>query len=179
MLSITTIRLLIRNIVYRIYWGSCRIPPWAESFSTRKRWNKYGELVSSFSFTPFFLFFNKYVLFSELWGLGDYCRSKRKEFQDKGLLGRFGVTPVMLHENAKDDCISQKRKIHEEEDVALMRCAFLRSNYTTDSELPKTRLLKWTKQHHKKMPVYDTRRNDKLFCSVVTVDGRKYGSSFW
>lgn len=85
----------------------------------------------------------------------------------------------MLNENTKDDCISQKRKIHEEEDVALMRCAFLRSNYTNDLELPKSRLFQWTKEHHKKMPVYDTQRNEKLFCSVVTVDGRKYGSSFW
>ncbi|XP_011138804.2 tRNA-dihydrouridine(20) synthase [NAD(P)+]-like isoform X1 [Harpegnathos saltator] len=115
----------------------------------------------------------------DLWGLGDYCRSKRKEFLEKGLLGRFQVTPVIFDEDTKDDCISQKRKMHDEEDVALMRCAFLRSSYTTDSELPKTRLCKWTKDHHKKMPVYDTRKNDKLFCSVVTVDGRKYGSSFW
>ncbi|XP_014481075.1 PREDICTED: tRNA-dihydrouridine(20) synthase [NAD(P)+]-like [Dinoponera quadriceps] len=115
----------------------------------------------------------------ELWELGDYCRSKMKEFQDKGLLGRFQVSPDMLDEDTKDDCISQKRKIHEEEDVAMMRFAFLRSNYTRDEELPKTRLLKWTKDQHKKMPVYDTRRNEKLFCSIVTVDGRKYGSSFW
>lgn len=87
--------------------------------------------------------------------------------------------PVTLDENTKDDRISQKRKIQEEDDIALMRCAFLRSNYTTDSELPKTRLLKWINEHHKTMPVYDTQKNDKLFCSVVTVDGRKYGSSFW
>ncbi|XP_050452015.1 tRNA-dihydrouridine(20) synthase [NAD(P)+]-like isoform X2 [Cataglyphis hispanica] len=51
--------------------------------------------------------------------------------------------------------------------------------YTRDSELPKTRLLKWTKENRKKMPIYNTRQEDKLFCSIVTVDGRKYGSSFW
>lgn len=86
---------------------------------------------------------------------------------------------MTLDENTTEDCVSHKRKLYEEEDVALIRCAFLRSNYTTDSELPKTRLLKWTKQHRKKMPVYSTRQEDKLFCSVVTVDGHKYGSSFW
>jgi len=73
---------------------------------------------------------------------------------------------------------SQKRKI-DEEDVFLMCCAFLRSSYMTDSELPKTRLLKWTKENRKKMPIYNTRREGKLFCSIVTVDGKKYGSSFW
>ncbi|XP_012214611.2 tRNA-dihydrouridine(20) synthase [NAD(P)+]-like [Linepithema humile] len=114
----------------------------------------------------------------EVWGMGDYCRTRSKEFQDKGLLGRFQVTPVMLDKDTAD-CVSQKRKIYEEEDVSLMRCAFLRGSYTTDSKLPKTRLLKWTTENHKKMPVYNTRQEDKLFCSVVTVDGRKYGSSFW
>ncbi|GAB1864745.1 tRNA-dihydrouridine synthase 2-like [Camponotus japonicus] len=115
----------------------------------------------------------------EVWGLGDYCRSKNKEFRDKGLLGRFQVMPVMLDKDAKDNNVSYKRKIYEENDVSLMRCAFLRNSYTTDSELPKTRLLKWTKENRKKMPIYNTRQEDKLFCSVVTVDGRKYGSSFW
>lgn len=111
--------------------------------------------------------------------MGDYCRFKSKELQDKGLLGRFQVTPVTLDKDTTDDCISQKRKVYEEDDVSLMRCAFLRGSYTTDSELPKTRLLKWTKENRKKMPIYNTRQEDKLFCSVVTVDGRKYGSSFW
>lgn len=111
----------------------------------------------------------------EIWGLDDYCRSKSKEFQDKGLLSRFQITPGILDK----DNISHKRKIQEEEDVFLMRCAFLRNNYITDSELPKTRLFKWTKENRKKMPVYNTRQENKLFCSVVTVDGRKYGSSFW
>ncbi|XP_070161680.1 tRNA-dihydrouridine(20) synthase [NAD(P)+]-like [Polyergus mexicanus] len=115
----------------------------------------------------------------EIWELGDYCRSKNKEFRDKGLLGRFQVIPVMLEKDTKDNNVSHKRKIHEDNDVSLMRCAFLRNNYTTDSELPKTRLLKWTKENRKKMPIYNTRQEDKLFCSIVTVDGRKYGSSFW
>ncbi|XP_029665194.1 tRNA-dihydrouridine(20) synthase [NAD(P)+]-like [Formica exsecta] len=115
----------------------------------------------------------------EVWGLGDYCRSKNKEFRDKGLLGRFQVMPVMLEKDTKDNNVSHKRKLHEDNDVSQMRCAFLRNNYTTDSELPKTRLLKWTKENRKKMPIYNTRQEDKLFCSVVTVDGRKYGSSFW
>lgn len=88
------------------------------------------------------------------------------------------MTPLTFDVESKDDRGSQKRKLYEE-DVLLMRCAFLRGSYISDSELPKTRLLKWTKENRKKMPVYDTRREDKLFCSVVTVDGKKYGSSFW
>lgn len=111
--------------------------------------------------------------------MGDYCRFKSKEFRERGLLGRFQITPEILNKDDADNGVSHKRKIHEEEDVFLMRCAFLRNVYVTDSELPKTRLLKWTKENHKKMPIYNTRQENKLFCSIVTVDGRKYGSSFW
>lgn len=145
----------------------------------RRQWNKYGKYFFLYSFLLIarFIFIQK-LLFSEVWGLDDYCRSKSKEFRDKGLLGRFQITPEILDKDI-DSGVSHKRKIYEEEDVSLMRCAFLRNSYVTDSELPKTRLLKWTKENRKKMPVYNTRQENKLFCSVVTVDGRKYGSSFW
>ncbi|XP_011879148.1 PREDICTED: tRNA-dihydrouridine(20) synthase [NAD(P)+]-like isoform X1 [Vollenhovia emeryi] len=114
----------------------------------------------------------------EVWRMDDYCRVKSKEFRDRGLLGRFQIAPGILDKDT-DNGVSHKRKLHEEEDVSLMRCAFLRNSYVTDAELPKTRLLKWTKENRKKMPLYNTRQENKLFCSVVTVDGRKYGSSFW
>jgi len=137
-------------------------------------------MVSSLFLSCFLSLLIKLFLWrSEVWGMGDYCRSKTKELQAKGLRGRFQVTPITFDKDMTDDCISQKRKIHEEEDVSLKRCAFLRGSYATDSELPKTRLIKWTKENRKKMPIYNTRQEDKLFCSVVTVDGRKYGSSFW
>ncbi|KAL0100618.1 hypothetical protein PUN28_019190 [Cardiocondyla obscurior] len=113
----------------------------------------------------------------QVWGLDDYCRSKNKEFRNRGLLGRFQITPGIFDKDINNG-VSHKRKIYEE-DVSLMRCAFLRNCYVTDSELPKSKLLKWTKENHKKMPVYNTRQENKLFSSVVTVDGRKYGSSFW
>jgi len=146
----------------------------------RKHWSKYGEcFFLFFSILLLFLFLSNKFFFSEVWGLGDYCRLKSKELRDRGLLGRFQITPEILNKDNTDNGVCHKRKIHEEEDVFLMRCAFLRNIYVTDSELPKTRLLKWTKENRKKMPIYSTRQENKLFCSIVTVDGRKYGSSFW
>lgn len=174
------IPLPIQNIAYRIFCGSFKNLLLVEDFLTHRLWNRYGE-CEFYLFLSYFLFLliKLFPWCSEVWGMSDYCRFKSKEFQDKGLLGRFQVTPVTFDKETTDDCVSQKRKIYDEEDVSLMRCAFLRGSYTTDSELPKTRLLKWTKENRKKMPVYNTRQEDKLFCSVVTVDGRKYGSSFW
>lgn len=73
---------------------------------------------------------------------------------------------------------TNKRKISEE-NVELIHCAFLRNNYVSDLELPKSKLHKWTQSQKKKMPHYNTQQKGKLFRSIVTVDGRKFGSSFW
>ncbi|KAF3425152.1 hypothetical protein E2986_08784 [Frieseomelitta varia] len=115
----------------------------------------------------------------DLWALSDYCQLKKKEFEEKGLLGRSQVSPMREDEKQNEGQLSNKRKISEEEDVVLMHCAFLRNNYVTDLELPKTILHKWTHTQRKKMPSYNTQQKGKLFRSIVTVDGRKYGSSFW
>ncbi|XP_060816434.1 tRNA-dihydrouridine(20) synthase [NAD(P)+]-like isoform X1 [Bombus pascuorum] len=115
----------------------------------------------------------------ELWNLIDYCLSKKKEFEEKGLLGRSQVSPMREDGKQDEEQPSNKRKISEEEDVTLMHCAFLRNNYVTDLELPKTILHKWTQTQRKKMPNYNTQQKGKLFQSIVTVDGRRYGSSFW
>ena len=111
----------------------------------------------------------------DVWGLSDYCRSKRKEFEEKGLLGRSQVSPMREDEEQS----SNKRKISDEEDVVVMHCAFLRNSYASDLELPKSILHKWAQSQRKKMPHYDTRQKGKLFRSIVTLDGRKFGSSFW
>lgn len=103
----------------------------------------------------------------------DYCRAKRKEYMDLGIQGRFQVTPNSLERRK-----GVKRKF-EEDDVIAMRCAFLRNSYTHDLELPKSRLLKWTKENRADFPIYHTEQEDKLFRSVVLVDGKKYSSSFW
>ncbi|XP_053982066.1 tRNA-dihydrouridine(20) synthase [NAD(P)+]-like [Hylaeus volcanicus] len=115
----------------------------------------------------------------DVWELSDYCRLKRKEFEEKGLLGRSQVSPMREEDQPDGEQPSSKRKMSDEEDVVLMHCAFLRNNYVTDLELPKTILHKWTQTQRKKIPHYDTQKKGRLFRSIVTVDGRKFGSSFW
>ncbi|XP_012262837.2 tRNA-dihydrouridine(20) synthase [NAD(P)+]-like [Athalia rosae] len=108
-----------------------------------------------------------------LWEMDDYCRTKRKEYLDRGIQGRFQVIPTSL-----EDRKGVKRKF-EEDDVFVLQCAFLRNSYMHDLELPKSRLLKWTKDNRKNIPIYHTEQEDKLFRSVVLVNGKKYSSSFW
>ncbi|XP_078046233.1 dihydrouridine synthase 2 isoform X2 [Augochlora pura] len=115
----------------------------------------------------------------DIWKLSDYCRSKKKEFEEKGLLGRSQVSPMREDEAHNEDQTCNKRKLTEEEDIVLMHCAFLRNNYASDLQLPKTILHKWAQTQRKKMPQYETQQKGKLFRSVITVDGRREKNKKW
>lgn len=114
-----------------------------------------------------------------MWNLSDYWHSRKREFDEKGLLGRSQVSPMRDIDKQDKEKQSNKRKISNEEDVIFMHCAFLRNSYMTDLELPKTILHKWAQTQRKKMPHYNTQQKGKLFRSIVTIDGKKYGSTFW
>lgn len=114
--------------------------------------------------------------YSSLWDLSEYCFKKQLEFKERGLQDRHSVVPTLLEPEIK------KRKTGGEtaaDDVVEMQCAFLRSLYSSDVDLPKTRLLAWTRARGLKHPAYATQQEDKLFKSVVVVDGKKYSSSYW
>ncbi|PSN37845.1 tRNA-dihydrouridine(20) synthase [NAD(P)+]-like protein [Blattella germanica] len=107
-----------------------------------------------------------------LWNLSDYCCKKQTELKEKGHQGRSSVVPSSLEPQLK------KRKVGDES-IVEMRFAFLRNHYSSDVDLPKTRLLTWTRRKGFKHPVYATQQEDKLFRSVVTVNEKKYSSSYW
>ncbi|KAF5273555.1 hypothetical protein FQR65_LT04553 [Abscondita terminalis] len=105
-----------------------------------------------------------------LWDLGDYCRKKELEYQAKGNLGRRQVTPDMFNP-------SPKRL--KKDDVFELRCAFIRASYVQDADLPKTKLISWCNKNKYKSPTYETVHEDKLFKSVLTLNGKRYSSTFW
>jgi tRNA-dihydrouridine synthase 2 len=109
--------------------------------------------------------------YSSLWGLSEYCAKKQLHFKECGLQDRHSVVPGLLE--------PQLKKKKTEDDVIEMKCSFLRNLYTSDVDLPKTKLLTWARDRGLKNPVYTTQQEDKLFKSVVTLDGKKYGSSYW
>lgn len=105
--------------------------------------------------------------------MGEYCRKKQLEFQSKGILGRREVTPDMFVPKQK------KQKTENDNDVIKMKCAFIRANYTNDTDLPKTKLLSWCNKNKYKVPKYEVIHEDKLFRAVVMFNGKKYSSSYW
>lgn len=109
-----------------------------------------------------------------LWDMGEYCRAKQSKYKELGLYTRRDVIPGSLEPSLK------KRKVEAEDtDVFELQCAFYRSVYLSDVDLPKTKLLVYAKKNGLGQPKYDTRQEDKLFKSVVTVNHKKYSSSYW
>ncbi|XP_066254088.1 tRNA-dihydrouridine(20) synthase [NAD(P)+]-like [Euwallacea similis] len=109
-----------------------------------------------------------------IWHLGDYCRQRQLEFQAKGMLGRREISPDMFNESPK----RPKLDAEEDLDVYTVKCAFIRVNFH-DPDLPKSRLISYCGKNKLKVPKYKIINKDKLFRAVVTVDERRYTSSYW
>ncbi|XP_044742530.1 tRNA-dihydrouridine(20) synthase [NAD(P)+]-like [Chrysoperla carnea] len=111
----------------------------------------------------------------EIWDLGDYCHKKQIEYQKNGLQGRREVNPLSQAPESK----RRKIEIVLPPDVTELQCAFIRRNFIEDTDLPKSKLLVYTTKNGLPKPKYETIQEDKLFRSIVTVNGKKYSSSFW
>lgn len=73
----------------------------------------------------------------------------------------------------------KQKKLKTDDDITELKCAFIRACYNDDTELPKTKLINWCNKNKYKFPKYHTINEDKLFKSIVTVNGKKYSSSYW
>ncbi|CAD7090975.1 unnamed protein product [Hermetia illucens] len=114
----------------------------------------------------------------EIWALGEYCHQKQLEFQEKGNFGRRDVVPGNLTEENDETPTPKKAKV-DSEAIFERNIAFFRANYTDDKELPKTKLHVYAGKHDKLLPTYETQREDKLFRTILTFDGKKYASLYW
>ena len=108
----------------------------------------------------------------DVFELGDYCKQKKLEYQKKGILMRRDIVP-----GGEDGPVAKRFKISDgaiEENIA-----FIRSNYLKDVDLPKSILHAHTKKILRTMPQYSTEQNERLFRAVVTLENKKYSSTFW
>ncbi|XP_067640494.1 tRNA-dihydrouridine(20) synthase [NAD(P)+]-like isoform X2 [Eurosta solidaginis] len=125
----------------------------------------------------------------EIWSLGDYCYRKQLDLRERGNLGRREVAPGVIPDDDEDDTEEgtkiKRAKLETppppplDADVIQQNIAFLRSNYNSDTQLPKTMLYTYAGRKSKEIPRYETQRIDKLFRAICTFDGKRYTSSFW
>lgn len=114
-------------------------------------------------------------VFSNIWGLSDYCRQKQLEYQSRGNIGRREIMPEFLDPKRK----KQKTDLDDENIDVCLNCAFIRVNYAEDPLLPKSRLMAYCGKNKFKTPKYKVFNEDKLFRAVATLEDKKYSSSYW
>lgn len=120
---------------------------------------------------------------SEIWNLGTYCRTKQLEYQAKGMHNRRACVPGRLLANAiqpgdVDVPVAKRVKLIEDPNVITSSVAFFRAHYT-HKDLPKLRIHAHAMKKCVEQPVYKTQQEDKLFRSVLTLDGIQYASTYW
>lgn len=62
--------------------------------------------------------------------------------------------------------------------IYCFQVCFIRANFN-DLNLPKSQLHAWAGKKGIKLPHYQTHQVEKLFCCILTFDGKKYTSTFW
>lgn len=99
----------------------------------------------------------------DIWDLGDYLMESEEKRR-------------LIAESLKKECVSGKRK--REDDVNEMDVTYNRQHYGNTT--PKCILFAWTKNQGLKQPFYDSVENEeRVFTSVVSVNGAKYTSTSW
>ena len=96
-----------------------------------------------------------------MWELDGYWQEKQKEFGNQLL--QSSVAGAMVEVGACQDKVIE------------MPATFLRKHYK-DTELPKTVLLLHSCRKSWDQPIYETRQEEKIFHSIVTVNGMKFTS---
>lgn len=85
----------------------------------------------------------------------------------------------MAFSDSADSGPEPKRlKVFEDPEVLSSNVAFFRAQYE-HSQLPKLRLHAHSMKNSLEQPRYETHQQDKLFRSILTLDGKKYASTYW
>lgn len=108
----------------------------------------------------------------DVFGLKDYCKNKQLEYQKKGIQMRRDVVP-----GGEDGPVAKRIKFSD--DAIEENIAFIRSNYLKDVDLPKSILHAHTKMKLRTVPKYSTEHNERLFRAILTLENKKYSSTFW
>lgn len=115
--------------------------------------------------------------YSDLWDLGDYAREKYSEYSAKGLIS-LPCSPLTNFNMMSTDVLEIRKQMFNDQDIIFHHIKF-RRNYHTIDKLPKTILNAFAGRNKLPLPVYETRREDRLYYSVATFLGKKYATLVW
>lgn len=109
--------------------------------------------------------------------MGDYAREKYSEYKAKGLIS-LPCSPVTDFRMMSTDVLEIRKQMFSDENINFAHIRFRRNQYSL-AELPRTILNAYASKNKLPLPVYETRREDRLYYSVIDFDGKKYATLVW
>uniref|UniRef100_A0A182N126 Uncharacterized protein n=1 Tax=Anopheles dirus TaxID=7168 RepID=A0A182N126_9DIPT len=123
----------------------------------------------------------------DIWDRGEYCRETQLRYHYAGIKGRRACRPRTLSTDDseangnKKQCLeeSNNQSDHQPEPLHEENVCFIRSNFTDDTTLPKSRLYLHALRAGLARAQYEVQQKDKLFRAIILLDGQRYSSTFW
>lgn len=112
--------------------------------------------------------------------MGEYCRKKQGEYEDRGMHCRRTCVPDSLLRRVIVDADGPdaKRRKPTDPNIYTRNIAYFRAHYTNEN-MPKVILHSYAQKNDINNPTYETIQEDRLFQAIVTFQGKQYASSYW
>lgn len=117
------------------------------------------------------------VQICRFWKLREYCQEKHALYEAKGLV-HLRCSPITRLEDVPNEILEYRKHLYQDENITFVLMRFQRKYFGLDT-LPKVLLHGYAGRNKMPFPVYETRREDRLFYTVVTFDGQKFASLIW
>lgn len=129
----------------------------------------------------------------DIWELGDFCRETQLKYHHAGIKGRRACRPRTLSNDdseekasesgqvaSKKQCLEENNQ-NQSQPTPLMQenICFIRSNFPSDNDLPKTKLYTYATRNGLPKAQYEVQQKDKLFRATIQFGEKRYSSSFW
>lgn len=87
-------------------------------------------------------------------------------------------SPLTRLEDMPNEILEYRKRLYEDEDITFVLMRFQRKYFSVDT-LPKVLIHGYAGRNKIPLPTYETRREDRLFYSVVNFNGQKFASLVW
>ncbi|XP_055298645.1 tRNA-dihydrouridine(20) synthase [NAD(P)+]-like isoform X2 [Sitodiplosis mosellana] len=111
------------------------------------------------------------------WRLREYCRKVHGEYEAKGLV-HLPCSPKTRLEDMPTEILDFRKRMYEDQNITFTLMRFQRKYFGLET-LPKVLIYGYAGRNKLPIPTYETKREDRLFYSIVTFNGQKFASLIW
>lgn len=109
--------------------------------------------------------------------MDDYCRDVQSQHKAKGHKS-LPCSPQTCYYEMEYDLLELRKRYYADENITFSMMKFDRKYFGIDT-LPKVLVHAHAGRNRLPLPTYETKREDRLYYSVMTYDGKKYASLIW